>query len=81
MLLHDLLHHLPAASVLLWPPFLVLVLAFGRRVSSLAGGEKRDSEETGLPKTVASGGPWHSEEKSEEALMTNPNFGPNRRMS
>ena len=27
VLLHDLLHHLPAASVLLWPPFHVLVLA------------------------------------------------------
>ena len=53
--------------------------AFERRVSSLAGGEKRDSEEQGLLKTVGSGGPWHSEEKSEEALMTNPNFGPNRR--
>ena len=47
-----------------------------------AGGrEKGDSEEAGLLKTVAPGGPWHSEEKSEEALMTNPNFGPNRRQS
>ena len=45
----------------------------------MAGGEKRDSEETGLLKTVASVGPWHSEEKSEEALMTNLNFEPNRR--
>ena len=56
-----------------------LLPAFGRWVCSLAGGEKRDSEETGLPKTVASGGAWHSEEKSEEAQMTIPNFGPNRR--
>ena len=47
----------------------------------MAGGEKRDSEETGVLKTVASVGPWHSEEKSEEALMTNPNFGPNRRQN
>ena len=26
MLLHDLLHHLPAASIFLWPPFPVLVV-------------------------------------------------------
>ena len=32
------------------------VTTFGRRVSSLAGGEKRDSEETGLLETVATGG-------------------------
>ena len=44
--------------------------AFGRRVSSLAGGEKRDSEESHLLKTVASGGPWHSEVQGEEALLT-----------
>ena len=36
----------------------------------MAGGEKRDSEESHLLKTVASGGPWHSEEQSEEALST-----------
>ena len=54
---------------------------FGRRVSSLAGGEKRDSEENHLLKTVASRGPWYSEEQSEEALMTNPNFGPNCRQN
>ena len=31
VLLHDLLHHLPAASVLLWPPFHVLVLVLAAR--------------------------------------------------
>ena len=40
---------------------------FGRRVSFLAGGVKRDSEESHLLKTVASGGLWHSEEQGEEA--------------
>ena len=44
--------------------------AFGRRVSFLAEGVKRDSEEAHLLKTVASGGPWHSEEQGEEALLT-----------
>ena len=47
----------------------------------MAGGEKRDSEETGVLKTVASVGPWHSEEKSEEALITNQKFEPNRRQN
>ena len=43
-----------------------------------AGAQVRNSSlESHLLKTVASGGPWHSEEKSEEALMTNPNFGVN----
>ena len=44
--------------------------AFGRRVSFLAEGVKRDSEESHLLKTVASGGAWHSEEEGEEALLT-----------
>ena len=44
--------------------------AFGRRVSFLAEGVKRDSEEAHLLKTVASGGPWHSEVQGEEALLT-----------
>ena len=43
---------------------------FGRRVSFLAEGVKRDSEEAHLLKTVASGGPWHSEVQGEEALLT-----------
>ena len=50
--------------------------AFGRRVSSLAGGEKRDSEEYHLLKTVASGGPWHSYEQDEEALLPGSKIGP-----
>ena len=33
-------------------------------------GVKRDSEESHLLKTVASGGAWHSEEEGEEALLT-----------
>ena len=45
-------------------------VAFGRRVSFLAEGVKRDSEEAHLLKTVASGGPWHSEVQGEEALLT-----------
>ena len=44
--------------------------SFGRRVSFLAEGVKRDSEESHLLKTVASGGAWHSEEEGEEALLT-----------
>ena len=44
--------------------------SFGRRVSFLAEGVKRDSEEAHLLKTVASGGPWHSEVQGEEALLT-----------
>ena len=43
---------------------------FGRRVSFLAEGVKRDSEGSHLLKMVASGGPWHSEEQGEEALVT-----------
>ena len=46
------------------------VRPFGRRVSFLAEGVKRDSEEAHLLKTVASGGPWHSEVQGEEALLT-----------
>ena len=42
---------------------------------------RNSTSESHLLKTVASGGLWHSEEKSEEALMTNPNFGPNRRQN
>ena len=53
-----------------------LVFPFGRRVSSLAGGEKRDSEEPHLLKTVASGGPWHSCEQGEEALLPGSKIGP-----
>ena len=53
-----------------------LVVPFGRRVSSLAGGEKRDSEESHLLKTVASGGPWHSKEQGEEALLPGSKIGP-----
>ena len=30
---------------------------------------------------MASGGAWHSEEESEEALVTNQNFGPNCRQN
>ena len=46
------------------------LITFGRRVSFLAEGVKRDSEEAHLLKTVASGGPWHSEVQGEEALLT-----------
>ena len=61
-----------------WGMRLVRLLAspFGRRVSSLAGGEKRDSEESHLLKTVASGGPWHSYEQGEEALLPGSKIGP-----
>ena len=48
----------------------LVVQTFGRRVSFLAEGVKRDSEESHLLKTVASGGPWHSEVQGEEALLT-----------
>ena len=57
--------HLGPRSKVRPPPF-----AFGRRVSFLAEGVKRDSEEAHLLKTVASGGPWHSEVQGEEALLT-----------
>ena len=43
---------------------------FGRRVSFLAGGVKRDSEEAHLLKTVPSGGAWRSEDEGEETLLT-----------
>ena len=44
--------------------------AFGRRVSFLAKGVIRDSEEAHLLKTVPSGGAWRSEDEGEEALLT-----------
>ena len=43
---------------------------FGRRVSFLAEGLKRDSEEAHLLKTVPSGGAWRSEDEGEETLLT-----------
>ena len=46
-----------------------------RKASLLLGGERRDSEEIGLHKTVSFGGAWHSEEEGEETLLTNPNLG------
>ena len=58
---------------------LFLPRPFRRRVSSLAGGEKGDSEESHLLKTVASGGPWHSYEQGEEALLPGSKIGPNCR--
>ena len=48
-----------------WPPD-----PFGRRVSFLAEGVKRDSEEAHLLKTVPSGGAWRSEDEGEETLLT-----------
>ena len=44
--------------------------AFGRRVSFLAKGVIRDSEEAHLLKTVPSGGAWRSEDEGEETLLT-----------
>ena len=46
------------------------VWSFGRRVSFLAEGVKRDSEEAHLLKTVPSGGAWRSEDEGEETLLT-----------
>ena len=46
---------------------------------SLTNAKETADDAGSLLKTVASVGPWHSEEKSEEALMTNLNFEPNRR--
>ena len=43
---------------------------FGRRVSFLAEGVKRDSEEAHLLKTVPSEGAWRSEDEGEETLLT-----------
>ena len=48
----------------------LVVQTFGRRVSFLAEGVKRDSEEAHLLKTVPSGGAWLSEDEGEEALLT-----------
>ena len=42
---------------------------------------RNSSSETHLLKTVASGGAWHSQEDGEEALVTGPNFRPNRQES
>ena len=47
-----------------------LLRPFGRRVSFLAEGVKRDSEEAHLLKTVPSGGAWRSEDEGEETLLT-----------
>ena len=49
-----------------------------RKASLLLGGERRDSEEIGLHKTVSFGGAWHSEEEDEETLLTNPKSRPDR---
>ena len=65
-----LMHHLCAAAGVRHRHRRQLPLPFGRRVSFLAEGVKRDSEEAHLLKTVASGGPWHSEVQGEEALLT-----------
>ena len=49
---------------------MTVVWSFGRRVSFLAEGVKRDSEEAHLLKTVPSGGAWRSEDEGEETLLT-----------
>ena len=48
----------------------LVVQTFGRRVSFLAEGVKRDSEEAHLLKTVPSEGAWRSEDEGEETLLT-----------
>ena len=72
----------PPNSIQLQSPKALHHHPFGRRVSS-KGGEKRDSKETGLLKTVASSGRSVASRGGKCGglvdHMTNPNFGPNRR--